>query len=126
MIRIVQAEPASVSNTIISICGRSSARFDSPLMLLTISSMPTTDSTIASTVVAPSNDRNGSTTPETRSGPLRLYSPNNATPNNSSKSTYNENRRTMLAESLITHFTLKVTLPVIGWVSDDTARHSTL
>ena len=60
-----------------------------------------------------------------RSNASALYSANNASPNNSSKSTYNANRRTMLIRSAIAHFTLNVTLPVIGCVSLDTARHWT-
>ncbi|MOA55496.1 hypothetical protein D3C78_1792980 [compost metagenome] len=87
-------------------------------MARVISINPATDNNAPINAIPRSIGRNRSSVPA-------LYSANNASPNNSSKSTYNANRSTMLISSAIAHFTLNVTLPVIGCVSEDTARHWT-
>ena len=67
--RTIQANPTSVSSTIISMCGRSSVRSDSPLMALAIVTMLTTDSNTPSIAVPVNIDRNDNTTPDNRSRP---------------------------------------------------------
>ena len=126
-IRTIQVCPTSVPISIIwKIWRWSSMKLDTPLMDLAICSIAAIDSNMPITAVPAKSDSTFKTAPLARSFPLRLYRPNTASPKSNIRSIYSAKRSVMLIESPMGQLTLKVTAPVIGWVSEETALHSTL
>ncbi|MNP26107.1 hypothetical protein D3C76_1189480 [compost metagenome] len=71
-IRSVQLKPKSVSITIISTCGHSSAQSATPLMAQAMHAMAAKESNPPSTAVVSSSGVKGNCAPDTRSWPRRL------------------------------------------------------